>query len=228
MIIARSSSKGKGEMSIRQLLLIAAAISFLVVAGGCQQQQSQSPLDNLEDLSPDDLGTPQEELPVSESKEFEPVEDADSLIASIETSKGVFEFEFFSAEAPNTVANFINLARDGFYDGIKFHRVEPGFVVQGGDPNSKDADPNNDGQGGPGYTIKAEFSELRHVTGTVAMARQANDPDSAGSQFYVTLSPQPSLDGQYAVFGQLTSGIDVIEKIEPGDTIVKVTIKSKQ
>ncbi len=145
-------------------------------------------------------------------------------VAIIETNKGKIIIKFFPEKAPNTVDNFIKLAKLGFYHGIKFHRVEPGFVVQGGDPLSKDDDPNNDGMGGPGYTIKAEFNDLPHVTGTVAMARRAYDPDSAGSQFYICLSPQPRLDGQYTVFGQVIDGMDVVRKIEVGDVIKKVTL----
>ncbi len=147
-------------------------------------------------------------------------------IAVIETDKGIIKFKFYPDEAPKTVENFIKLANDGFYDGIKFHRVVPGFVVQGGDPNSKDDDPTNDGQGGPGYTIEAEFSELQHVDGTVSMARKS-DPNSAGSQFYICLGRQSHLDGQYTVFGQVTEGLDVVHKIEKGDVMNKVYIEEK-
>ncbi len=144
-------------------------------------------------------------------------------VAVIETGKGTIEFTFFPHDAPNTVATFIERAREGFYDGTKFHRVEPGFVIQGGDPLSKADDPRV-GTGGPGYTLKAEFNARPHLDGTVAMARAA-DPDSAGSQFYICLGPQSFLDGNYTVFGQVTSGLDVVHRIERGDMMRSVSIR---
>lgn len=123
-------------------------------------------------------------------------------IVTVDTNKGRFSFELFPEDAPGTVENFMKLAREGFYDGTIFHRVVPGFVIQGGDPTGT-------GRGGPGYTIKAEFNKRRHVAGAVAMARTA-DPDSAGSQFYVCLAPARHLDGQYTVFGQVIEGMDVV------------------
>lgn len=141
----------------------------------------------------------------------------------IETTKGRIVFELYPNVAPKTVANFVKLASESFYNGTKFHRVVPGFVVQGGDPNSKNSDPNDDGMGGPGYTVAAEFSKLKHVKGTVAMAR-SQAINSAGSQFYICLAPQPSLDGQYTVFGQVTAGQDVVDKIQKGDVMTKVSV----
>jgi len=126
----------------------------------------------------------------------------------------------FPDSAPNTVANFIYLAKKGFYDGLTFHRVEPDFVIQGGDPNGN-------GTGGPGYHIKAEFNSRKHLEGTVAMAR-SDDPDSAGSQFYICLAPQPSLDGKYTVFGQVIEGMDVVKKIKVGDKMLKVTVENAE
>lgn len=148
-------------------------------------------------------------------------------VAVIETTKGKIVFELYPDVAPKTVANFIKLANQGFYNGTKFHRVEPSFVIQGGDPLSKDNDPYNDGTGGPGYTIPAEFNNKKHITGTVAMAR-TQDPNSAGSQFYITLAPQPFLDGKYTIFGQVIEGLDVIQKIEKGDVMDKVYIQNKE
>ncbi len=145
-------------------------------------------------------------------------------IAVIKTPKGTIKFTFYSKDAPNTVAAFIELAQKGFYNGTKFHRVEPGFVVQGGDPLSKTDDPMV-GTGGPGYRLKAEFNTQKHLEGTVAMAR-SQDPDSAGSQFYICLAPQPSLDGQYTVFGQVTEGMDVVKSIAVGDVMESVTIEN--
>jgi peptidyl-prolyl cis-trans isomerase B (cyclophilin B) len=129
---------------------------------------------------------------------------------------GEIAIEFFPADAPKTVANFVTLAKKGFYDGLTFHRVEPGFVVQGGDPNGN-------GSGGPGYTIKAEFNKQKHVRGAVAMARTP-DPDSAGSQFYICLGPAPFLDGKYTVFGIVTKGMDVVDRIRVGDRMKSVRI----
>ncbi|MBD3272482.1 MAG: peptidylprolyl isomerase [Elusimicrobia bacterium] len=125
--------------------------------------------------------------------------------AVIETSLGTITFKFFPDVAPNTVGNFIKLAEEKFYDGLIFHRVIKGFMIQGGCPKK-------DGTGGPGYTIKAEFNDRKHVLGTVSMAR-AQDPDSAGSQFFICLADAPWLDKQYTVFGQVVEGIDTVKKI---------------
>ncbi len=131
---------------------------------------------------------------------------------------GVIKFELYEDKAPITSKNFIDLANSNFYDGLIFHRYEPGFVIQGGDPNG-------DGTGGSGKTIPLEIHpELRHVKGAVAMAR-SNDPNSASSQFYITLEASHSLDDNYAVFGQVTEGTDVVEKLRAGDKINKITIK---
>lgn len=140
-------------------------------------------------------------------------------VAVITTNKGVIKFKFYKKDAPNTCANFIKLANKKFYDGLTFHRYEPGFVIQGGDPNGN-------GSGGPGYSIKAEFNSNKHVTGTVAMAR-AQDPDSAGSQFYICLAPAPFLDNQYTVFGQVIEGMDVVMQLRAGDVMNKVQIEKQ-
>ena len=129
---------------------------------------------------------------------------------------GEINIEFFPEDAPKTVENFVTLAKKGFYDGVTFHRVEPNFVVQGGDPKGN-------GTGGPGYTIKDEFNKEKHVRGVVAMAR-TQTPNSAGSQFYITLAPAHFLDGQYTVFGRVTSGMEVVDKIKVGDKMKSVKI----
>lgn len=134
----------------------------------------------------------------------------------IETEQGTIVIELFPDAAPNTVANFKALAASGFYDGLSFHRVIPGFVAQGGDPAGN-------GTGGPGYTIKGEFSDRKHIRGTLAMAR-TSDPDSAGSQFYICYEPQPHLDGQYAIFGQVTDGMDIVDGIRQGSIMKSVKI----
>jgi peptidyl-prolyl cis-trans isomerase B (cyclophilin B) len=119
---------------------------------------------------------------------------------------------FYPGEAPRTVKNFTKLVGQGFYDQTYFHRVIPGFMIQGGDPNTKDDTRNNDGTGGPGYTIPAEFNEHPHIRGTVSMARSA-DPDSAGSQFFICVERTSHLDNKYTVFGRVLEGMDVVDKI---------------
>ncbi len=143
----------------------------------------------------------------------------------IKTSKGDITIRLYPKDAPNTVATFLELVSSGFYDGTTFHRVEPGFVIQGGDPLTKQpgTDPQLYGTGGPGFRLKAEFNQRKHDLGAVAMAR-SQDRDSAGSQFYITLAPQPMLDGQYTVFGQVVSGMDVVKRITKGDKMESVTI----
>lgn len=136
----------------------------------------------------------------------------------IETDEGDLVVELFDDVAPDTVANFKALVGEGYYDGLSFHRVIPGFVAQGGCPRG-------DGSGGPGYKVKAEFNDRRHERGTLAMAR-ASDPDSAGSQFYICLESQPSLDGQYTVFGQLVEGDDVLDRIRVGTGMRKLSVQS--
>lgn len=132
--------------------------------------------------------------------------------AVIETKFGNIELKFFPDVAPNHVNNFIELARKGFYDGTTFHRVIPGFMIQGGDPNSKDPDKSKHGMGGPGHTVKAEFNAKPHKRGTLSMARSAS-PDSAGSQFFICVADAPFLDRQYTVFGEVVSGLEVVDKI---------------
>ncbi len=138
--------------------------------------------------------------------------------AIIETKFGNIELKFFPDVAPNHVNNFIELSKKGFYDGTIFHRVIPGFMIQGGDPNSKNPDKSSHGMGGPGYSVKAEFNEKPHKRGTLSMARAAS-PDSAGSQFFICVADAPFLDRQYTVFGEVVSGMDVADKIvnEPRD-----------
>ncbi len=139
--------------------------------------------------------------------------------AIIETKFGNIELKFFPEVAPNHVSNFIELAKKGFYDGTTFHRVIPGFMIQGGDPNTREADKSRHGMGGPGHQVKAEFNEKPHKRGILSMARAAN-PDSAGSQFFICVKDAPFLDRQYTVFGEVVSGMDVADKIvnQPRDS----------
>jgi peptidylprolyl isomerase/peptidyl-prolyl cis-trans isomerase B (cyclophilin B) len=129
---------------------------------------------------------------------------------------GEIRLEFFPEDAPKTVENFVTLAKKGFYNGLNFHRVVPDFVVQGGCPKGN-------GTGGPGYNVKAEFNKQKHVRGTLAMAR-SQDPDSAGSQFYICYGNTPHLDGQYTVFGKVVSGMELVDRIKQGDKMTTVTI----
>lgn len=137
--------------------------------------------------------------------------------AIIETDRGKMTIELFPDVAPRTVARFSELVKTGFYTGLTFHRVVPRFLVQGGDPAG-------DGSGGSGSTIPAEFNERKHVVGTVGMSRM-RDPDSADSQFYLCVEPQPFLDGRYTVFGQVVEGLEVMAKIRENDIMRKVTLK---
>jgi len=149
------------------------------------------------------------------------IDPSKSYQATIATEKGDIVVDLDAGEAPRTVNNFVFLVREGFYDGLTFHRVEPNFVIQGGDPLGT-------GTGGPGYTVPAEIG-LEHVEGALAMARQGDqvNPEraSSGSQFYITLAPTPHLDGAYTVFGEVVEGMDVVQSIEIGDLIESVIIE---
>src|SRR6266480_3471072 len=152
-----------------------------------------------------------------ENKENPPM-NASNEVAVIKTSEGDMVVQFWNDAAPNTIENFKKLARSGFYDGTIFHRIVKGFMIQGGDPNSKDTGKETSyGEGGPGYKIKAEFNDRSHERGVISMARSF-DPDSAGSQFFICLGNVPRLDHQYTTFGKLIKGDAVVEKI--GDTPV--------
>ena len=138
--------------------------------------------------------------------------------ATIETEKGNLVLELFASDTPVTVNNFVFLAREGFYNGTTFHRVVPGFVVQGGDPTGT-------GTGTPGYYFADEFTEHTHVNGALSMANSGSNTN--GCQFFITYAPQHHLDGKHSVFGQLIEGTDVLEKIEQGDTIIRITIAER-
>jgi peptidyl-prolyl cis-trans isomerase B (cyclophilin B) len=160
-------------------------------------------------------------LEKSRSRTFnkQEIERMKQTTAVVETKFGEITLKFFPDVAPNHVSSFIELANKGFYDGTTFHRVVPGFVIQGGDPNTKSEDRSNHGTGGPGYTLEAEFSNLPHKRGTLSMARAA-DPNSAGSQFFICVAEAAFLDGQYTVFGEVSQGMDVVDEIvaQPKDS----------
>ncbi|MDR3608053.1 MAG: peptidylprolyl isomerase [Oligoflexia bacterium] len=136
---------------------------------------------------------------------------------AIDTPRGIIRFKLYTNDAPETVHRFVELVQKGFYNGLTFHRVEPDFVIQGGDPQGT-------GRGGSGTKLKAEFNSRHHLEGTIAMAR-TSDPNSADSQFYIALKPLPQLDNNYTVFGQVIEGLDVIHKIQVGDKMTSVRIE---
>jgi peptidyl-prolyl cis-trans isomerase B (cyclophilin B) len=142
----------------------------------------------------------------------EEVERLSETRAVIETEFGDIELRFFPDVAPVHVKNFVTLAKSGFYDGTIFHRVIPGFMIQGGDPKSRNPRARGLGTGGPGYTIRAEFNKRPHNRGTLSMARSAS-PDSAGSQFFICVAKTPFLDGKYSVFGEVVSGMEAVDRI---------------
>jgi len=148
----------------------------------------------------------------SSPKQQQTTKQSSEEVAVIETNMGTIIFRFHPEVAPKTVENFKKIANSGFYNGTHFHRVIPGFMIQGGDPNSKNPDRSTHGMGGPGYSISAEFSNLSHKRGVVSMAR-GNDINSAGSQFFIVVKDTTSLDGQYTIFGEVTQGMDVVDKI---------------
>lgn len=133
-------------------------------------------------------------------------------VAVMQTNLGNITLKFFPDKAPKHVENFKKLAREGFYDGTKFHRVIPGFMIQGGDPNSKSDDRSMHGTGGPGYSVPAEFNDTPHTRGILSAAR-SSDPNSAGSQFFLMVARAPHLDGQYTAYGEVIDGMDVVDKI---------------
>ena len=190
---------------------VAAALLLSAVAVGCGQSKPAVP------ANPADRADMYSEPPAMQ------IDANKTYIATISTAKGDIIVQLDASAAPLTVNNFVFLARQGFYDKLTFHRVEPGFVIQGGDPTGT-------GGGGPGYKVQAEI-QLPHVEGAIAMARQGDQVNptraSSGSQFYVTLAPTPFLDGAYTAFGQVIEGMEVVQSIAVGDVIEKITITEK-
>ena len=172
------------------------------------------------------------------AQEKESMSQYENKVAELHTTAGEIDIRFFPDVAPNHVKNFLDLAQQGFYNGTKFHRVIPGFMIQGGDPNTKGGDPMMWGTGGSGKNVNAEFNHVKHKRGIVSMARSSS-PNSASSQFFICVKPTPFLDGQYSVFGQVLEGMDVVDKIvavprdardNPLDKVVmeKVTIEKRK
>ena len=150
--------------------------------------------------------------PKASAEENRPMEYYKDKVAELHTSAGEIDIRFYPDAAPNHVKNFIDLAEKGFYNGTKFHRVIPGFMIQGGDPNTISGSPYSWGTGGSGKNVAAEFNSIHHARGVVSMAR-SNDPNSASSQFFICVADAGSLDNQYTAFGKVTKGMDVADKI---------------
>ena len=149
-----------------------------------------------------------------------------ALRADIITTKGTITVKFFPRKAPLHVMNFILLSEGGFYNGVKFHRVIKNFMIQTGDPNSKDNNPSNDGQGGSSINIPAEFNDINHARGVLSMAR-SQDPNSASSQFFIMHADNAGLNNKYSVFGEVTKGMDVVDKIATTKTVNKGIIRDR-
>ncbi len=184
--------------------LICLAVSVLIVFVGCRQNSS----DANKVPSQGDINSIIQHV---QSLPNTPVSENEKGI--IQTSLGTIEIKFFPDVAPNHCANFKKLANSGFYDGTTFHRVIPGFVIQGGDILSRDSNPANDGTGDAGYKLDAEFSDLHHERGILSTARAPMDINSAGTQFFICVSNAYNLDGQYTIFGKVSKGMDIVDKI---------------
>lgn len=206
------------------MIALATVVAALVI-GGCKDKPNVSlgtsaPPEEPVVAEPTDT-SPDQPVVVQPEEDANVTETGDTVI-KIETDKGDIICKLFDEKAPITAGSFLLLVEDGFYDGLTFHRVEPGFVIQGGDPAGN-------GSGGPGFAIPLEVSpDLKHAKGVLSMAR-AQDPDSAGSQFFVCLGSGSAvnfLDMQYAVFGEVTEGIEVVDKIAIGDVMNKVSVVS--
>lgn len=222
----------KGYVSAGLLVLFA---TVLVLVPGCaniQQQDSSGTTqrDQTEQLTQDSSEREESRVvsaePLKTIHDFPADQDGDHVEAVIMTAKGDIVLHFYREVAPVTVSSFLNRARQGYYDGQCFHRVVPGFVIQAGDPLSTNPTDPYLGTGGPGYRIPAEFNQLPHLDGTLSMAR-SEDKNSGGSQFFICLGPQPSLNSQYTVFGQTVQGLEVVHSIVQGDVIDRVVIRPR-
>lgn len=196
---------------------------FIIIAGaiiGCSKKASQGqaaegqPAQNSKGADVNKtLSAAEIQALIAKAQTAPAVEVASDEVGVIETALGRIVLEFFPSVAPEHCRNFKKLASIGFYDGVTFHRVVPGFVIQGGDILSRDADRSNDGTGDPGYTVPAEFSNSPHERGTLSMARKGYHVNTAGSQFFICVAPTPQLNGQYTVWGRVLEGMDVVDQI---------------
>ena len=201
-------SRQTGTLSRKRKLLIGLAAAIVIVLIVVIARIPAHEGDNGLSPKPKTYSAPPDMM-IDTSKQY---------TATIETGKGNLVLELFASDVPITVNNFVFLARDGFYDSTTFHRVIPGFMAQGGCPVG-------DGTGNPGYRFEDEFTEHTHVTGALSMANSGANTN--GCQFFITYTPQHHLDGKHSVFGQLIEGTDVLESIEPGDAITRITIEEK-
>ena len=213
--------------------LIAASLILIAVACGGEEEASPSspgnttaapqvavtfpPVPTFESCPAASGAAPEVQVKTYPERPAMSIDPSRQYIAHVYTTRGHFIVELLPGIAPEHVNSFVFLAREKFYNGTVFHRVEPGFVVQGGDPTGT-------GMGGPGYTLPLEASQEPFVRGVVGMAR-SNDPDSAGSQFFVTLGDAPHLNGEYTVFGKVVQGMEFVDCIEVGDRIIDVAIQ---
>jgi len=177
-------------------ILAAVAVLAALIFGGCGRRNNESAsITGSNETAAPAQSAPARDVAVLEVKGF-----------------GTIRFELLAEKAPHTVGNFEKLATSGFYDGTTFHRVIPGFMIQGGDPNTKNRDPRDDGLGGPGYTIAAELNDTSHIRGVVSMAR-GSSLNSGGSQFFILVADSPQLNGQYTAFGRVIEGMSVVDRI---------------
>ena len=204
---------------MKHLFFGALLLTFACARGGDNAATTSSDLAPASEVSATETGAAQStsSAPATDTTASAPQEQAsmssyENKVAELHTSAGEIDIRFFPDVAPNHVKNFIDLANKGFYNGTKFHRVIPGFMIQGGDPNTVSGDPNSWGVGGSGSNVKAEFNTISHKRGIVSMAR-AQHPDSASSQFFIVVADSPFLDRQYTVFGQVTKGMEIADKI---------------
>ncbi|MGE4232231.1 MAG: peptidylprolyl isomerase [Bacteriovoracia bacterium] len=235
--------KKQAKFLIQSFVMIALLCQLIACTKGCSESADEAPVSNAATASATTPAAPaateqaQSNAPATggnvDISNIDLTADANGLSKAtviVKTSKGTLKFKFFSKDAPNTVKRFVQLVQEKFYNGLAFHRVVPGFVVQGGDPKSRNKNDPTVGTGGSGTRLKAEFNGRKHVRGTVAMAR-SSDPDSADSQFYFCLSSFPHLDGQYTVFGQVVDygekvgDKDVLDRISPWDEIIEMHIE---
>jgi len=212
-------------MGTKRFLLL---VSIILLVGAFMAISCSSPQPAPTPTTPPAATKPPAKLKTYSSPPPMTIDKSKKYTATIETEKGNLVLELFAADVPVTVNNFVFLAREGFYDGSTFHRVIPGFMAQGGDPTGT-------GMGGPGYEFHDEFTSHKHTAGALSMANAG--PNTNGSQFFITYTPQPGLDGKHSVFGQLIEGMDVLEKLTPrdpsqnpqftGDKVIRVTIKAE-
>lgn len=204
-------------MGSKNILILVAFAVGLVATGAIISYTINNNSRDLSDVNNSKITMNNETNNANSANVNAAIPESNTVFAVMDTNLGSIKFELFKADAPNTVANFIKLAEAGFYNGVKFHRVIKDFMIQSGDPNSKDNDWSNDGMGGPGYAFKDEINSHRLVKGVLAMANAG--PDTNGSQFFIVMADAtPWLDGKHTAFGKVAEGMDVVLKIENAKT----------